>query len=176
MNRLTVIVLLILIACPLVLAQDGADQPQHVSAYKTYVFMQAGAKPADRKGAEVLQKITDDLQRFLRENRVNMAGDPVRSDTDVPIETVLQNGKNLGAAAVLYSKIDVPGKTIRVKTAALALDGNTIWETTAGCDMADRVPLDVCLKVTLETLHETLKYRIKEQDLPVMASDKSQKD
>lgn len=164
--------LVVLFLCGMVFAQ--ADQPQQVSAYKTYVFMQGNLAPTDRKAPEIFQKITSDLDRFLRENRVNMTGDPLKSESSVPLETVLGNGKSAGAAAVLYSKIEVPGKAVKVTTTAYALDGNKIWETSAGCDLADKVPLDVCMRVTLETLHESLKYRIREQDLPVIAEQKKQ--
>jgi hypothetical protein len=161
----------VLLLCGFAVGQV-ADQPQQVSAYQTYVFMQGNLAPAERKAPEIFQKIVTDLDKFLRDNKVNMTGDPTRSDASVPLETVLANGKKSGAASVLYSRIEVPGKAVRVTTTAYALDGNKIWETSAGCDMADRVPLDVCMKVTLETLHESLKYRIKEQDLPVIAEQK----
>ncbi len=161
----------VLAFCGFVLAQMP-DQPQHVSAYQTYVFMQGNLNTAEHKAPEIFTRIVTDLDKFLRENRVNMTGDPTRSDINVPLETVLDNGKKAGAAAVLYSKIDVPGKAVKVTTTAYALDGNKIWETSAGCELADKVSLEVCIKVTLETLHESLKYRIKEQDLPVMAEQK----
>jgi hypothetical protein len=165
----------VLLLCGLVLGQMP-DQPQQVSAYQTYVFMQGNLAPAERRASDIFLKIANDLDKFLRDNRVNMTGDPSgmnsRSESNVPLETVLANGKRAGAASVLYSKIEVPGKAVHVTTTAYALDGNKIWETSAGCDLADRVPLDVCMKVTLETLHESLKYRIREQDLPVIAEQK----
>jgi hypothetical protein len=164
----------VLVLCALIVAQNTQDQTQHVSSYQTYVFMQASPTPKDHKGSEIFQKITNDIEKFLHDNRVNMSGDPSgmnsRSETEVPLATVLDNAKKAGAAAVLYSKIEVPGKSIGVTTTAYALDGNKIWETTAGCDLDNNVSVDVCMKVTMETLYEALKYRIKEQDLPVIAA------
>lgn len=154
-------------------AQDTQDQT--ISAYKTYSFVQPSAAPVDRKGEVTFQKIADDVQNFLRTNRVSLAVDPVRSTVPVPLKQVLENAKSAGAASVIYSTVDLPGKEINVKTVAYALDGAKIWETTAGCELANKVPLDVCMKVTLETVHEALKYRISQQDLPIMAADQKPK-
>lgn len=170
MKRISIGIAVLLLS-GLVIAQMP-DQPQQVSVYQTYVFMQGELAPADRRAPEIFMKIVNDLEKFLHDNRVNMSGEPMRSESSVPLETVLANGKRAGAAAVLYSKIEVPGKAVRVTTTAYALDGNKIWETSAGCDLADKVPLDVCMKVTLETLHESLKYRIREKDLPVIAEQR----
>lgn len=159
----------------LVVAGFAQEKQQTISAYKTYSIVQPSAPPADRKADMAFQKVADDVQNFLRTNRVSLAVDPVRSTVSVPLKQVLENAKNAGAASVIYSTVDLPGKAINVKTVAYALDGEKIWETTAGCELADKVPLDVCMKVTLETMHEALKYRINQQDLPVLAADQKLK-
>lgn len=154
-------------------AQDA--QQQTISAYKTYSFVQPSAPPADRRAEVVFQKVADDVQNFLRTNRVSLAVDPVRSPAPVPLKQVLENAKGAGAASVIYTTVELPGKAINVRTVAYALDGATIWEANAGCELAEKVPLDVCMKVTLETVHEALKYRISQQDLPIMAADQKPK-
>jgi hypothetical protein len=172
MKRTIVIIIFVCLATGCICL--GQQPPQQtVSHYTTYVFLQATAAPENKRSEDTFHKIVDDMQRFLREHRVAMAADPTgrnwHSEALIPLADVLRTGKQAGAASVLYSAVTLPGKSIGVKTTAYALDGNKIWETSAGCDMGDKIPLDACLKVTVETLHEALKYRINEQDLPVLA-------
>ncbi|HYH00403.1 MAG TPA: hypothetical protein VD837_14820 [Terriglobales bacterium] len=170
--RHVAVVFAVLVLTLAAIAQQPAQQT--VSAYKTYSFVQPSAPPADRKAEVAFQKVADDVQSFFRANRISLATDVVRSTVPVPLKQVLENAKNAGAASVIYSTVELPGKAINVKTVAYALDGAQIWEANAGCELAERVPLDVCMKVTLETMHEALKYRISQQDLPVMAAEQKQ--
>lgn len=168
-------VAVVLAVLVLVVVGVAQEQQQTISAYKTYSFVQPSAAPADRKAELAFQKVSDDVQNFLRTNRVSLAVDPVRSTVPVPLKQVLENAKSAGAASVVYSTVELPGKAINIKTVAYALDGAKIWEANAGCELADKVPLDVCMKVTLETMHEALKYRINQQDLPILAADQKSK-
>jgi hypothetical protein len=180
-QAIVIVVLAVFVLAGVVSAQQTSPQPpqQTISNYTIYVFLQATSAPENKKAEDTFHKIVDDFQRFLKANRVAVAADISgrnwHSEAQIPLSQVLQTAKQAGAASVLYSTVTLPGKSVGVKTVAYALDGNTIWETSASCDMGGNVPLDVCLKVTLETLHEALKYRISQQDLPVMAAEQNPK-
>lgn len=180
-RTIVIVVSAILALAGVCTAQEQAAPPpqQTISNYTIYVFLQATAPPENKKAEDAFHRIVDDVQHFLQTNQVAVAPDPTgrngHSEADIPLAQVLQTAKQAGAASVLYSTVTLPGKVVGIKTVAYALDGNQIWTTSAGCDMGNTVPLDACMKVTLETLHEVLKYRISQQDLPVLAAEKDPK-
>lgn len=153
-------------------AQQTPEQQQVSRPVSTsYLFIQSSTPVP--KSEDLFRKLADDVQKFLRQNGAALSADPTgmnsRSFAAVPLDQVLGNAKKAGAAMALYGTIDVPGRSVATKLVAYTLDGNKMWEAGGSCDMGVSVPLDACVKVSTETMYEMLKFRIRQQDLPLMA-------
>lgn len=136
---------------------------------ETFVFYQRSYAHAIRSSEKVFDTVRDDLNSWLKENKVTLVFDEEGHNSDlgeIPVETLRRIGQTNGAEALLKIDVDRPlGHWIKVTVSCFAGSDAPTWSDTV--ENATSLSGARALRGTVEKLHKALEKRLGSECLAV---------
>jgi hypothetical protein len=168
-----VLTTMVLLCSATALPQVAEPPSAKPNSAAVFVFADRTDRHAKYSSSEVFHSLLDDTLAFLREHQVAMAvdefGGRTYSENQTPVETIFTMARDAHATSVLHLNVDRPAtKWMKVTVRCYDIAGKLLWEDKA--ESGGGFSGAHGLTVTKERLRESLKKRLGQDGLPLLAA------